>query len=175
MPVTIHGKEYITVNERVQEFHKLYPNGCIRTELIESIGDRFIMMAKAIPDIEIPNRFFTGYAYEVIGSSNINKTSALENAETSCVGRALGMLNLGIETAIASADEVSQAIKQQDFQYPTEKQKEEYQKLLKHPVFVGRKKDINNWWTSLRTKKEIEVGLQEMQQKIDIHEQQGDK
>ena len=85
------------------------------------------------------------------------------------------MLNLGIETAIASADEVSQAIKQQDFQYPTEKQKEEYQKLLKHPVFVGRKKDINNWWTSLRTKKEIEVGLQEMQQKIDIHEQQGDK
>ena len=83
MPVTIHGKEYITVNERVQEFHKLYPNGCIRTELIESIGDRFIMMAKAIPDIETPNRFFTGYAYEVIGSSNINKTSALENAETS--------------------------------------------------------------------------------------------
>ena len=51
-----------------------------------------------------------GHAHEVRGSSNINKTSYIENCETSAVGRALAMLGIGIDTSIASANEVEDAI-----------------------------------------------------------------
>ena len=56
----------------------------------------------------------TGYAEEVRGSSNINKTRALENAETSAVGRALAFAGYHSSTSIASADEVSVAIARQN-------------------------------------------------------------
>lgn len=56
----------------------------------------------------------TGHAHEVKGSSNINKTSHIENCETSAVGRALAMLGIGIDTSIASANEVETAIAKQE-------------------------------------------------------------
>ena len=55
----------------------------------------------------------TGHAHEERGSSNINKTSFVENCETSAIGRALAMLGIGIDTSIASANEVEDAIAQQ--------------------------------------------------------------
>ena len=164
MPVTIHGKDYITVNERVQEFHDKYPNGSIRTELIE-MSDRFIIQAKVIPEVENEERYFTGLAYEVIGSTQINKTSALENCVTSAVGRALGMLNLGITTSIASADEVANAVEQQKYTV-TNEQKEEFDKLKKHPVFVGQKNDLNNWFKKFQREEEAAEGLKKMSKKV---------
>ena len=59
------------------------------------------------------NVLATGHASEKDGSSFINKTSALENAETSAVGRALGILGIGIDSSIASAEEVGNAVKNQ--------------------------------------------------------------
>jgi deoxycytidylate deaminase len=56
----------------------------------------------------------TGHAHEERGSSNINKTSYVENCETSAVGRALALLGIGIDTSIASANEVQDAIAKQD-------------------------------------------------------------
>ena len=111
--INIKGKDYIEVNERVKEFHKLYPNGSLETELIE-MTDRFITKSTAIPDVKNPDRKFTGIAYEKEDGSFINKTSALENCETSSVGRALGMLGIGIDTSVASYDEVANAIEQQE-------------------------------------------------------------
>jgi hypothetical protein len=55
----------------------------------------------------------TAHAYEKEGSSFINKTSYIENCETSAVGRALGMYGIGIDTSLASADEVANAVTQQ--------------------------------------------------------------
>ena len=110
--VNIKGKDYIEVNERVKEFHRIYPDGAIDTELIE-MTDRFITRTKITPDVSKPERFFTGIAYEKEDGSFINKTSALENCETSSVGRALGFCNIGIDTSIASYDEVANAINQQ--------------------------------------------------------------
>ena len=75
--------------------------------------ETFITQTKVTPDIENPERYFTGIAYEKEGASFINKTSALENCETSSVGRALGFLNIGIDTSIATAEEVGNAIHQQ--------------------------------------------------------------
>ena len=110
--IQIKGKDYIEVNERVKQFHIDYPNGSITTELIE-MTDRFITKTTVIPDVKFPDRKFTGLAYEKEDSTFINKTSALENCETSSVGRSMGFLGLGIDTSIASYDEVANAVKQQ--------------------------------------------------------------
>ena len=110
--IQIKGKDYIEVNERVKQFHKDYPNGSITTELIE-MSDRFITKTTVIPDVKNADRKFTGIAYEKEDSTFINKTSALENCETSSVGRALGMLGIGIDTSIASYNEVANAVEQQ--------------------------------------------------------------
>ena len=110
--IKIKGNDYVEVNERVKQFHKDYPNGSITTELIE-MTDRFITKTTVITDVENPERKFTGIAYEKEDSTFINKTSALENCETSSVGRALGMLGIGIDTSVASYDEVANAVEQQ--------------------------------------------------------------
>ena len=111
--IKIKGKDYVMAHERVKEFHNLYKNGSIKTELIE-MTDRFITKTIITPDVDNPDRFFTGYAYEDIATNGVNSTSALENCETSSCARALGMLNIGIDTSIASYEEVSNAIKQQN-------------------------------------------------------------
>ena len=149
MSIKIHGKDYVLVNERVQEFHKLYPNGSIRTDLVEFSDERFIVKAEVCPDVNDRMRIFTGLAYELVGSSQINKTSALENCETSAVGRALGWLNIGIDGSIASAEEVENAIHQQEAHNVTEQQKGKYQELLKHKCFDGKKKATNEWWVHI--------------------------
>ena len=105
MPIEIHGKKYVMVNERIQTFNEKYKNGSIITEMT-FVDD--IVRCKAIitPDCDTLDRVFIGHAEELRGSTNINKTSAVENCETSAVGRALAMLGIGIIEAIASADEV---------------------------------------------------------------------
>ncbi len=109
MPVTIHNKEYITVAERIAVFREEHPDWTILTEIVSANEDRVVMKA-AISDHE--RILATGYAEEVRASSQINRTSALENCETSAVGRALAFLGLA-GTEIASADEVASAIRQQ--------------------------------------------------------------
>ena len=110
--INIKGNDYVMVNERVMEFHKLYPNGSIETEIIE-MTERCITRTKVTPDVSNPDRYFTGIAYEQEGSNYINKTSFIEQCETSSVGRSLGFLNIGIKKSIASAEEISNAIEQQ--------------------------------------------------------------
>jgi len=110
MPVSIHNKEYFTVAERIDQFRKDHPGDSIVTELIGYEGNNVIVKA-VIKDSE-GRVIATGHAEEVRGSTMINKTSALENAETSAVGRALAFFGLA-GTEIASADEVANAISQQ--------------------------------------------------------------
>lgn len=108
--VKIGEKDYVMVDTRVKEFHRLYPNGMIETKLISYTEGVVVFKAKAIPDVAKPDRYFTGYSQERIGEGMINKTSALENGETSAVGRALGFAGIGIVEGIASADEINKAI-----------------------------------------------------------------
>ena len=110
--IKIKGNDYVMAHERVMEFHRLYANGSIVTEIIE-MTERFITITKVTPDVGNPERCFTGIAYEDVTGSGVNSTSALENCETSSVARSLGFLNIGIDTSIASAEEVQNAIKQQ--------------------------------------------------------------
>lgn len=114
MPVNIHGKEYSTVAERVSAFRSddKYSDFSIQTEIIQN-GDAVVI--KAFISNQDSRVVATGHAEEVRGSSNINKTSALENCETSAIGRALAAMNFGGEQ-FASANEVSEAIIQQNVQ-----------------------------------------------------------
>lgn len=108
--INIKGKEYVQVKDRIISFNEKYPNGYIRTKLLSDIAsDRIIMKAIVMPDIAKPERYFEDYAQEEIGQGLVNKTSALENASTSCVGRALALMGIGVIESIASADEVNKA------------------------------------------------------------------
>jgi hypothetical protein len=108
--IDIKGKEYILVKDRVLAFNEAYPNGQISTEVISDLTlDRVVVKATVYTDTEINARRFTGHSQAVIGDGYINKTSALENAETSAVGRALAMMGIGVIESIASADEIIKA------------------------------------------------------------------
>jgi hypothetical protein len=105
-------KQYAEVAERVRAFRKLYPEGRIITALERYEGGEVIMRAHIMT--EDGETLATGFAKEKEGSTNINRTSALENCETSAVGRALGFLGLTGGASIASFEEVSNAKLQQE-------------------------------------------------------------
>lgn len=105
----IKGKEYVEVNTRVQFFreNKAYQGWSLLTEIVE-LTDKKAVMRAVIRDDQ--NRMIaSGIAYELADSSYINKTSYIENCETSAWGRALGNLGIGISTSIASSEEVQNA------------------------------------------------------------------
>lgn len=108
----VKGKNYAEVNHRINAFRKLYPDGCISTDIV-SLADGVCVIKATVLD-DTGRVLGTGTAYEKEGSTNINKTSYIENCETSAVGRALGMCGIGIDTSIASAEEVANAIAQQE-------------------------------------------------------------
>lgn len=110
--VNIKGKDYVMVNERIKAFKELYPDYAIVTE-IEHLGDGMCVIKAMVMDAE-GNPKATGHAYEKEGSSPINKTSYIENCETSAVGRALGFMGIGIDTSICSAEELAIAMSQQE-------------------------------------------------------------
>lgn len=96
-------KKYANVNERIKAFRKLYPEGTIETEIVSHYDGIIVMKASAFNNMKLLG---TGTAYEDQSSSYINNTSYIENCETSAVGRCLAMLGLGIDTSIASAEEI---------------------------------------------------------------------
>ena len=106
------GKEYAEVPQRVTAFRKLYPNGSLTSELV--LYENGVFIVKATATDEDGRILGTGLAYEKEGSSFINKTSALENAETSAWGRCLAACGLIGGDSICSAEEVQNAILNQE-------------------------------------------------------------
>lgn len=115
----IKGKEYVLVNQRIKAFREIWPNGSIQTEIVSL--DKGVVLMKAVVKDDTDRVLATGLAYEKENSSFINKTSFIENCETSAVGRALGMCGLGVDVSVASAEEMQNAIENQD---PKPKKKE---------------------------------------------------
>ena len=108
--INIKGNEYILVKDRVLYFNENYPNGKIETELLSEINSEMVVLKATItPDVDNPTRIFTGFSQATWGDGYINKTAAMENCETSAVGRALGMMGIGVIDSIASADEINKA------------------------------------------------------------------
>ena len=91
--VTRGNKKYTTVAVRVEVFRKYFPDYSINTRVTVDDGKRVIVVAEVFaPGSDRP--ISTGIAEEIRGSSNVNKTSAVENGETSAIGRALANLGL---------------------------------------------------------------------------------
>ena len=113
--INIHGKDYQTVALRVKQFRDQYrpeDGWFISTEIIDADAQVVRMAAFIGFNGSEDGRtliYATGHAEEFRGSSGINKTSALENAETSAIGRALACFGLG-GTEFASADEIARAV-----------------------------------------------------------------
>lgn len=115
--VNIHGKDYQTVAFRIQQFRQRFPaeNGwAILTEIIGADLEVVRMKAMIVNNGHV---FATGHAEEFRADGKINKTAALENAETSAIGRALACLGIG-GTEFASADEVARAVSGQKAEAP---------------------------------------------------------
>lgn len=109
----LKGKAYAMVPERVTAFRKLYPEGFILTDITKDDGTIVQMQTKVgyYKDNGDPVVLATGYAQEAKGEGMVNGTSHIENCETSSVGRALGMMGLGINGGgICSAEELANAI-----------------------------------------------------------------
>ena len=111
--VKIHGKEYKTVAKRVADFSDKFPNHTLVTELVSADDERVVMVSKVY---DSDNRLVsTGWAEERRDASRLHGTSSLEICETSACGRAVAFLHRDLMgTEIASADEVANAISQQN-------------------------------------------------------------
>lgn len=118
--IDVKGKNYAEVNQRIKAFRMLFPTGFIKTDVFYLQDGVCVMQAQVgyyepteepYPKVIILGE---GTAYEKEDSSFINKTSYIENCETSAVGRALGMAGFGIDVSVASAEEVQNAILNQN-------------------------------------------------------------
>lgn len=109
----IKGKEYVEVNERIKFFRQedQYKGWCLSSEVVHLDEASCVIKATICDENGVTKA--TGFAQEDKSSSYINKTSYVENCETSAWGRALANLGIGIDTSIASSNEVAIAIAKQ--------------------------------------------------------------
>jgi hypothetical protein len=110
--MSFNPADYASVDERLPLFWKDCARGRIITELVVDDGTRIVIKAELYADIADPVPTTTGYAEEIRGSSMVNKTSALENCETSAVGRALANYQYQGAKKRASLEEVVKVYRQ---------------------------------------------------------------
>lgn len=148
--IKIKGKDYITVNERLKHFRldDTYKGWNIIEDVAE-INSNEIIVTVTITDDEGEVRSKAS-SQEYRDSSMINKTSFLENAATSAVGRALGYLGIGIDTSIASAEEMRGAVGKQEYIMKQVVQKRvlkdsELDKLIEDGTHIQAKSVLENF------------------------------
>jgi len=100
--------DYDTVDSRLTKFWADHPEGRIYTELVHHEGDQYIVRAEAYAQRDDRNPISTGYAEERVATRGVNQTSALENCETSAIGRALANYKYAAK-ARPSAEEMQKA------------------------------------------------------------------
>jgi|TARA_R100001460_G_scaffold75836_1_gene116934 hypothetical protein len=110
--ISIKGKDYVEVHERLKHFRKYFNRYTLESKVLDKTDTTILI--KAIIKDEEGRTIATGLAEESKGSTFINKTSYVENCETSAWGRALGNFGIGLDTSVASANEVANAIAQQE-------------------------------------------------------------
>ena len=132
--INIKGKDYVEVHTRLKYFREVYAEYTIDSIVLDKTPES-IMIKAEIKDTA-GRLIASGIAEEYKGSSYINKTSYVENCETSAWGRALGNFGIGLDNSVASADEVVNAISNQNTT-PKTKQKT-------NPTFKAKIKDTLN-------------------------------
>ena len=100
-------EDYETVEERLIKFWKEHPDGQIHTQIVEATASRFIVIASIYRTEADPRPWTTGLAEETVQGRGVNATSALENCETSAIGRALANAGYATKGKRASREEMS--------------------------------------------------------------------
>ena len=100
-------EDYETVEERLVKFWKEHPDGQIHTRLLENTTSRFIVEASIFRTEADARPWTTGLAEETVQGRGVNATSALENCETSAIGRALANAGYATKGKRASREEMS--------------------------------------------------------------------
>lgn len=103
-------EDYEPVEERLEKFWKDYPDGRIYTELLESTATRFIVFTSIYRTFADAHPWATGLAFEVISDRGVNATSALENAETSSIGRSLANAGYAAKGKRPSREEMTKVV-----------------------------------------------------------------
>ncbi len=157
--IKIKGKDYVMVKDRLIYFNETYTEGSIETKLIsEPTNELIIIRAEVYPDATLRRRF-TGYSQAIVGGSGVNATSALENAETSAVGRALAMMGIGVLDSVASADEINKS-SSNTMKFATEKQIK-WIRDTAHEVNdqLGDDNEVDTWVASILTVRPAQVPI----------------
>ena len=141
--LNIKGKDYVSVNERIKAFRMCYPDGFIVTELLSDVDG--VCKFRATVGIHQDGSQLVlgvGHAYEKEKGSFINSTSYIENCETSAVGRALGMAGFGIDVSLASAEELANALLNQQKDPAPEPPAMDYTQEVTPEQFTAAKKRV---------------------------------
>lgn len=141
--ININGKNYVEVHERVKFFRENFKHHSLTTEVIEKTENSIMM--QAIVKNKDGFVIATGTAEEIKDSSKVNKTSHVENCETSAWGRALANLGIGLDIAIASAEEMI-SVKEDTRKWLTESQF--------HATMKGKRNEAENVLKAFRMKTE---------------------
>lgn len=169
--ISIKGKKYVLVSDRVMYFNENYENGCINTNLVSAFDSELIVMKAIIyPDVDKPSRTFTGYSQAIVGDGMVNKTAAMENAETSAVGRALAMMGIGVIESIASADEMNKATGstgERQVRLATDKQIKWIRDTAVQITGLESEDEIDTWVKDILTLKPAQVPLTKVKDAVD--------
>lgn len=106
--IDIRGKAYVMVKDRISYFKDNYPEGSIITELLSAPDAKTVVVKATVKPWKEGEQIYTGHSQAEVGKGMMGGV-ALENAETSAVGRALAMMGIGIIDSIASVDEMKKA------------------------------------------------------------------
>ena len=110
-------QDYETVETRLEKWHDKFPDSRVETELIEASNTRFVVFAKLFKTEADPKPCATGLAFETITEKGVNSTSALENCETSAIGRALANAGFAAKGKRASREEMAKVNNAEPNQY----------------------------------------------------------
>ena len=172
------SKEYAEVNQRIKAFRMVYPTGSINTDMISN--ENGICIFRAVVRDEIGDILATGTAQEKESSSFINQTSYIENCETSAIGRALGIAGFGIDTSVASAEEVQNATANQETKSnkktTTKNDNEKLELIVKLSQLVNTKKiDYEKLLSYYGVTTNSDMTVEQLQEAIKTLESREDK
>ena len=150
-------QDYETVETRLEKWHGQYPDSRVETELIEASNTRFIVFCKLFKTEADAKPCATGLAFETITEKGVNSTSALENCETSAIGRALANAGFAAKGKRASREEMAKVNNAEPNQYEKKLQERRYgapgtksaaiEDALRASFAVDNKVDDPQQWT----------------------------
>ena len=138
--------DYETVEERLIKYWKDHPDGQIHTEIMESTASRFIVKASVFRTEADPRPWTTGLAEETVQGRGVNATSALENCETSAIGRALANAGYATKGKRASREEMGKVAAKQEVKAKVEEVKAKMADTSQQYVPVAKADDPWTTW-----------------------------